>query len=1048
MRHGFTFSMPKHQRSVLRTVIAGLLIMGTATSCSKSDSGVSGADLSSVVCDKSPDAALGDGKLCVDSGIRSDNLFSFSNWAGRRYRSDDFGIAEMIAIYGKDNVCQDSASGSCQVRPKARVLQSAISTMLLRGRCEGLTALGALYMVNRGPSVETFDASSIQQLNPGNEDFGNVIDYWWSTQFFEDMVRESKSSRESGVSTVLANVIDGLSSAKGVTVGIYSEGGAHSLLPIAVTKLSTDTFRIIVWDSNTPRRLNRLTINTTAKSWKYEGGRTSPNEPPKVWGGTDGTIDVTYVNTRRGKPVLNLGDQQKGNSTIFATSATSQSIEVTLETSAGEKLVARTTGNTGAIPDATITPLKNGDGDQLMITLPKSAGTYTVSLKTSAKDSTVASGVNQLTIEDGSANAFSLSSPASGEPASISVTAQSQDSGTSTFSGTSIQSSTVTASTQTSIISINARANDVVKLEPSTNNKIDASIEISSANGAVQVASIPSTENNNAIQDVTISKSENGKINLATAVASPVTIDSKKIDSIISSATKSANGDGSGFSALSSDVLNTELRASVARTSSTAATISLRVVSPIDTTAWIDFGPDLDWSKLERSAIRTIKAQTSDELAIDLEGLSPGTKYRYRVTTNINGSQKFSSYAQFVTPGESVFTVEKASSEILEASVKFGEATSSSATFRSQVSTKTAALTWLEYSQTRAPNTIRQSDSTTVIAGQVLRLATEIKGLADNESYQYRIVVSIRGVLVYSKFQEFSTATKPKAETISYKLSLDLESISETEATLVATVSAPTTGTLQVFFGTSTPTTLVRSVFISSGTNLKFGVPLTGLTAGTTYLLRAVLPVPQKEDLTSSLKITTSAADIVLQVPQVVDIGQTKATFKMQFPTRTNGRLRLEWGLDTANYEATGSMSANITTTTSEISLDTGTVMPLLPGSKYRVRAVLNGTTTSAYSIFTTAGSINDSILYRATAPTVVAYGGEFVVQWTVGLKDVPSNVTFRVFDGSTQLCTRPGSLWACTIESANPSITSVVVVSYVDGVEIARSAPTTSFAS
>jgi hypothetical protein len=228
---------------------------------------------------------------------------------------------------------------------------------------------------------------------------------------------------------------------------------------------------------------------------------------------------------------------------------------------------------------------------------------------------------------------------------------------------------------------------------------------------------------------------------------------------------------------------------------------------------------------------------------------------------------------------------------------------------------------------------------------------------------------------------------------------------------------------------------------------MKIPISVTDLKAGTRYFLRAELPVPQKETLTSSLEVTTSAAGIVLQAPQVVDIGQTKATFKILFPTRATGRLRFEWGLETANFDATGSATVDITTSTSDISLDSGTIAPLLPGSKYQVRAVLNnGSSTSAYTSFTTTGSINDSILYRASAPTIVASSESYTVQWTLGLKDVPSNVTFRVFDGATQLCERPRSNWSCTVQSPSPSITSVVVVSYVDGIEIARSAPTTSF--
>lgn len=1037
------------RRSPVRAIVAAVLVAGLMTSCSSSGSSTSGIDLSTLDCTSAQSSGLGDGEVCVDSGIRADNLFSFANWAGRRYKADDFGIAEMIAIYGKDAVCKDSKATNCQVTPKARVLQSAITSMLLSGRCEGLTVLGALYMAKRGPDLKQFNASTIQQLSPSNEDFGNLIDYWWSTQFLEDIVRQSKESKSQGVSGVLSTVIKGLQSLNGVTIGIYSESGAHSLLPVAVTRLSDKEFRIIVWDSNNPRQLTKLTIDTSTKTWKYEGGRINPNQPPKVWSGSDGTIDATSIDTRQGKPVLKIGDGQKGDATVLATSGTSQKLEVTVETSAGEKLVATSTGTTGAIPGAAVTPLKNGDADQLLITLPESAGAFTASVKTTAKDTATPTGSTQLTVENGSANAFAISVPATDEAANLSVEATPAANGLSTFSGQANQASKVTASTESSVIAVDTSPNDVIKVATSTSQNVDASITISGADGSTQVANVPATGGNTAVQDVVISKTEGGRLRVTTAVAAAVPIDSKKIESLVSTAAKPSSSEGTGFSEISSDALNTDLQASVTRTSATTGNITARITSPVDTSAWIEYGPDLDWNKLERTPTRTVKAQTTDDLSFELTGLSAGTKYRFRLTANISGTLKSTTFNQFITSGESVFTSAMAAAEVIEASATVAEVTLSSATFTSLVTTKSNTRTWLEITPVSSPGAVRRTDPTPVVSGQTLRTVTEVKNLADGEIYQYRVVINVRGVLVFSRFQEFTTASKPKIETISSAISLDTGSVSETGASVVATISTPAPVTVQVFYGIGTASTLLRSIFVSSGSNTKLEFSLAELTAGTQYVVRAVLPVDQKPSITATLNLTTAAAGSVVRAPELGTVGQTKALFKLTFPTRVSGRLRLEWGLDRSNFEATSFAYADITTSTQELTIDTADIGPLLPGSKYKVRAVLvkdDGVFTSTFTNFTTSGTINDSVLYRPTAPTIVATTGQFVVQWTMSLKDVPSNVTFRVFDGTTQLCQRPSNQWACTVLMQNPTITSVVVVSYVDGVEIARSPATTAF--
>ena len=1051
--------MTKSRYSSIFRVARLVLVLGMlGTACGSSgNSAPKGADLSSLECKKDPKAGLGDGEVCIDSGIRNQSLFSFANWGGRRYKADDFGFSEMIALYGESVICAKVGQRECDVTPKARLMRTVIDNMLQNGRCEGLSALGALYMNSRGPAPKSFDAEDIQSLTPRVDEFANVIDYWWATQFFNDVIDQSKSSRKSGVQSVLEQVVAGLQEQSGVTVGIYAEEGAHSVLPVAVTRTDANNYIAHVWDSNNPRALGRLEFDLQAKQWTYLGGRLNAGSASKKWTGGDGTIDAVALDTRKGTPLLDIADTKRGNATVTATSSSSQKLSVAVKTADGKELLASSKGATGAIPGVTVTPLRNGDVSQIIISIPTTISDYSVNLTAAGGDKDL-SGTTQLTIDGGDSRAISLSLPVNADGTSATVSTSKSVNGIQKFDATSPQNAVVQTSTAGSIVNVPLEPRETIAFSNSKSSSIDSVVAITSPRGTTQSVNIP-TPGGSATQDVVVARVADGTFVTVVNELEPIEINRDELAALTeyTSVEESSTASAQAVEAPAGAATVTA-RSTSSVLSDTSASVVSKISSETDLQAWLEYGPVENWTLFGRTDKKSVDAGVDTELKSNLTKLIPGTEYRLRTVMDVDGFLVYSDYSTFETTG---ISPDDAKTLVSDANIKVSSslvaATATGGVISSKITTPIAAKAWVEYSLDSNPTLVSRTTEQNVSKGTGVNLVSLLNGLSMGQTYRYRVVVKARDAMGYSTLTQITTGTTVATErlavgAIGAVFSIAISDITSSGAVVTATLTSPTKGRVQVEIANRNgdKTTRTKALAFAAGKNVKVISPVTNLSSGTTYQVRLLVSVGsvtqygsyQLLETAREADDDTSAGRLTgLTLPASL-LSETSASFSVSVKSEVEGTVFFEYSADNDSLILYRTRASAITSNTSNVGpIDTDVL--LRAGTPYRVRAVITIAGKeyhTSFVKFTTPGTL-DPLLYKASTPTLRRSTSGADVSWSVPTVDIPSVFSYRVIEGSTTLCTAKAMEFTCSATIASFGVHTMVVATFLNGNEITRSA-------
>jgi len=260
-----------------------------------------GSKTSDVACSGPAPSEFGSGELCVDSGYRQDNKFSFANWGSNQYTGDTFNVDEFVTLFGAANVCVSGVAEKCVLTTKSQDRLDLLNKQVASGRCEGMVVLSALFAAG---AVKLEDlqpgAKSVSDLDPNDPKLLKQINYWWATQFSPKVLADTATIRGKGIKGVLDASLKGLRKGVFGTMGIYTKSSGHALLPVGVTRAADGTFNIIVYDSNLPDQLSRVVIDPVKETWIYLEGAVTPGQATGGWSGTSGTIELTPIISREG----------------------------------------------------------------------------------------------------------------------------------------------------------------------------------------------------------------------------------------------------------------------------------------------------------------------------------------------------------------------------------------------------------------------------------------------------------------------------------------------------------------------------------------------------------------------------------------------------------------------------------------------------------------------------------------------------------------------------------------------------------------------------
>ena len=246
-----------------------------------------------------PGCSLDDPASCTYEGFDpSVDGFGFENWG----ESGVLGATEMIALFGREEVCANGGSSDCVLYPAAQQWADQVNEAMSGGHCEGMAVLSRL-IYDGGVDLADLDAEagSTFDLSRENPAVLRAIEYWWATQMVQPVQEAFQSYQQFEPSEIAARLAEGLESGAGYTLGIYSEQGGHAVTPIAVTD-EDGLIAIHVYDNNFPGAVQRIMVDPEAEQWSYAMGSTNPQAETGGWEGGRGTIELTPMRSRTAKP--------------------------------------------------------------------------------------------------------------------------------------------------------------------------------------------------------------------------------------------------------------------------------------------------------------------------------------------------------------------------------------------------------------------------------------------------------------------------------------------------------------------------------------------------------------------------------------------------------------------------------------------------------------------------------------------------------------------------------------------------------------------------
>jgi hypothetical protein len=329
-------------------------------------------------------ADLGSEPVCADSGLRAGRTLSIANWGGYVFADDDFGVDEMVALFGADAVCVTFQDGVCDERADAALRREELNSMIGGGRCEGLTTLASRLNLTLSTPSEVGGVQAVTDLAPTISGVVDVIDYWWATQFNETVIEQTAETRKGDLLALVELLVKGLREGAGFTMGIYFEMMGHSLLPVAVTSPSESEYTVWVWDSNDPSRLMPLMIDVEAGRWSYENASPNPELPGSEWFGEMGTIDLTPMNSRSVAEKVSFGGAGGGKVRVSVVPMGKGTADLLVTGPDGRSAGTADGVVIADIPGAIVQLHRDGLSNGLTVLLPGETVNFNVNVKTTS----------------------------------------------------------------------------------------------------------------------------------------------------------------------------------------------------------------------------------------------------------------------------------------------------------------------------------------------------------------------------------------------------------------------------------------------------------------------------------------------------------------------------------------------------------------------------------------------------------------------------------------------------------------------------------------
>lgn len=267
------------------------------------------------------------------------NGWSFPNYPASSFPDTDFNETDLVSMFGAGaDICVGAVATPCKLTAEASAWARMVNQSRASGHCEGLVAIASTRFNNKetpatvklpsqGETLHAVMRAFATQFLPEVQDAISM----WINKSLEEKIDELKSSFTAGTLNY--------------TLGLYTEGGGHALLPYAVEYPTPTTPKILLYDSNWPGKNRYVDVDLKAKTWRFSFSSEDPANDTAAWTGGPQDMDLTPLSAREGSCPF-CGDGTKVAKTTML--IRSSNLDWSVETNGGVVSPASPVGTDGA----------------------------------------------------------------------------------------------------------------------------------------------------------------------------------------------------------------------------------------------------------------------------------------------------------------------------------------------------------------------------------------------------------------------------------------------------------------------------------------------------------------------------------------------------------------------------------------------------------------------------------------------------------------------------------------------------------------------------
>jgi hypothetical protein len=240
-------------------------------------------------------------RIDVDAGLAPlQNGFAFSNF-GAATTVEQFDANDLVTMFGA-GACVNGNVDPCFPTAQAAAWARMVNDARQSGHCEGL-------VVQASARFNQKALPTTAQLPRDNEVIHGVYRAF-ATQFLPEVQDSTKQWSGRSLIDIVNELVTSLQD--GITdysMGLYSDGGGHAVLPFAVQFTQDNLAIISVYDSNWPGMARYVVVDFVKNEWFFSFSGRNPQEDECVWSGGEGDIDLTPLESRTSAVCPFCGDK-------------------------------------------------------------------------------------------------------------------------------------------------------------------------------------------------------------------------------------------------------------------------------------------------------------------------------------------------------------------------------------------------------------------------------------------------------------------------------------------------------------------------------------------------------------------------------------------------------------------------------------------------------------------------------------------------------------------------------------------------------------------